>query len=191
MFSIFECRVSIASNHHMPLPAELRRQLEAELSRAGFTASDLIEAVGDYFDRELTERGAEQTRILFALLMCRLRCQHGGLMERSCRCPSVRRRGPRRHFSSPAPHRAPAWAPSSICTPPECKLMTDDSELERIAHIVGVRRTRKETSRALAFRISVALQEEICAREREIADRETLLALVLHLASFPQLQPME
>jgi hypothetical protein len=53
MFSIFECRVSIATNDHMAPPAELRRRLEAELTPAGFTASDPIEAVGDYFDREL------------------------------------------------------------------------------------------------------------------------------------------
>jgi hypothetical protein len=61
-----------------------------------------------------------------------------------------------------------------------------ERELQGIAGIVGLRRGRNESLREFAFRISVALQEEIDRREREIADRETLLSLVLSLGQSPQ-----
>jgi hypothetical protein len=66
-----------------------------------------------------------------------------------------------------------------------------DGELKRIGDIVGVRRAHNETSRAFSFRISVALQDQNCAREREIADREELLSLGLSLGKSPHLNATE
>ena len=51
----------------------LRRQLSVEMQFAGYTASDLVEATGEYFDREIAERGEEHTAVLLALAVCLLR----------------------------------------------------------------------------------------------------------------------
>jgi hypothetical protein len=186
----------------------LRAELILEMRRAGYRASDLLQAIADYFARELAERGPAPTAVLLALFLARLRCRPAaavmpGEIVARADAPRCGGEAPAGIFP-PVPHRAPAWATFSKRTLPEPNAMAKvnellnyattqacERELTRIGGIVGVRRARKESSREFSFRVSVALQEEICAREREIADRETLLALVLNLASFPQLQPME
>jgi hypothetical protein len=64
-------------------------------------------------------------------------------------------------------------------------------KLDQIGYIVGERRRSRDNLRSFAHRIALSIQEEICAREREIADREALLSLVLSLGKSPQPQDME
>ena len=59
------------------------------------------------------------------------------------------------------------------------------TEFIRIGNIVNVWRLRKEPLRHFSHRIALTLQEEICNRENEIADREALLAIVLSLQKHP------
>jgi hypothetical protein len=77
----------------------------------------LIEAVAEYFQRDMVERGPDSTALLFALFVHSLRCgirHEPGDSERAARGHALAAAAkPTPAFLSPPPQRAPAWATSS------------------------------------------------------------------------------
>jgi hypothetical protein len=58
-------------------------------------------------------------------------------------------------------------------------------ELDAIGYIVGERRRTRDSLRSFAHRIALSIQQQICAAERELADRQELLTRVISLSQYP------